>query len=171
MAPSFFQPGALNGTCRHASNRGCPLLRRASGANSEHGPSFATLRPSLSRAVLESNRLPGGSHIGPVGPVSNGKRSSTSLGTYCPTGRRPRSLPAKGKVPRHVPEGTRTLRGVPSGGLLAARQTSPGVLTKDQVSRHFHPAGTHVGAPLHARLGGTSSIHPKGSAHIHPCFQ
>ena len=42
---------------RHASGQGCPLLRRASGANSGHGPPFAALWPPLSR-VGSSDLLP-----------------------------------------------------------------------------------------------------------------
>ena len=46
VLPPMFSMAA----CRHASDRGCPLRRRASGANSGHGPPFASLRPPLSRA-------------------------------------------------------------------------------------------------------------------------
>ena len=56
-----------------------------SGANSGHGPPFASLRPPLSRAGLESNCLPGSSHFGPVGPSAMETSSALPRGlTGCP---------------------------------------------------------------------------------------
>ena len=52
------------------------------------------------------------------GAVSNGKPLSTSPGTYCPSGRRSRSLPAKDPLQRHFLEGTRPVVR-PLGGLTA----------------------------------------------------
>ena len=59
-------PRVLSGHGPSRIQAGVPVPRRASGANSGHGPPFATLRRTLSRVALESNRLSGGSHFGPT---------------------------------------------------------------------------------------------------------
>ena len=85
---------------------------RALSGNVPAQPAHFPLRSPLSRAALESNRLPGGSHFGPVRPSATESGSALSRGLTASTGRRPRSLSAKGDVSRHFRRG----RKLPSAG-------------------------------------------------------
>ena len=124
---------------RHASGRGCPLLRWGTqgqipgtalhllpfGPPCRGWPSSRTACP----AVRTSGR----------GAVSSGKPFSASPGTYCPAGRRPRSLPAKGTLTRLFLEGTQAAfgRASPRGAywLSARRPRACRLKTKALVHR------------------------------------
>ena len=134
---------------------------RALSGNAPARPAHFPLRPPLSRAALESNRLPGSSHFGPVGPSA--VESVPALPwELTATGRRPRSLPAKGPLQRHFRRGRKLpSAGRPLGGLTGCPPDAPGVLAKDQVPQQFRSVAPFASLTCAAASQSPSRFHPQ----------
>ena len=137
----FSSSGVLNGHRPSRFRAGLPAPAVGhSGANSGHGPPFATLRPPLSRAALESNRLPGGSHIGPEGLSAMESLAALPRGLTAPLADVPGVYRLKTKFVGASWRG-RDPAGRPLGGLTGYPPDAPelGALAKGWSVSATHP--------------------------------
>ncbi len=139
--PLFLSRLLLSGFSMERAVAFPPGVARSCGehseANSRHGPPFATLRPPLSRAALESNRQ---SAVRTSGQLGRQQRNAFQhfSGDLLPPADVPEVCWLKATSSGTSGGDASCLRqGVPSGGLLAARQTPPGVSAKDQAPPYF----------------------------------